>query len=69
MQNLRKESGFEVTDRIRLYYAGDAEIDAVFKALGGEIAADVLAESVDKADRGETYDINGKPVRLAVEKA
>lgn len=69
VQNLRKESGFEVTDRIRLYYAGDAEIDAVFKALGGEIAADVLAESVDKADRGETYDINGKPVRLAVEKA
>ena len=68
VQNLRKESGFEVTDHIILSYDGDSEIEEVFAEMGKDICADVLADAVVRGD-GTVYDINGKNVRLGVKKA
>ena len=68
VQNLRKDSGFEVTDHIVLYYEGDAEIQKTFDEAGGKISRDVLADKLVKGCDGEPVDINGKAVRLKVEK-
>ncbi len=70
VQTMRKESGFEVTDHIRLYYDGDAEIDDVFNRYMTQISGDVLAdEIVGKSLDGEkSWDINGKSVKLKVSK-
>lgn len=70
VQTMRKESGFEVTDHIRLYYDGDAEIDEVFNRYMTQISGDVLADEIvgKNLDEEKSWDINGKSVRLKVGK-
>lgn len=70
VQTMRKESGFEVTDHIRLYYDGDAEIDEVFNRYMTQISGDVLADEIvgKNLDGEKSWDINGKSVRLKVGK-
>lgn len=69
VQTMRKNNGLEVTDRITLYYAGDAFINEVFAAHGDRIAKVTLATSVEKLESdGETADINGHEAKLKVEK-
>ena len=65
---MRKEKGFEVTDRIIVYYSTDsAEIKEVMEA--GFIAKDVLADKVVFGGDGKEWNINGLTVRLDVVKA
>lgn len=68
VQTIRKDSGFEVTDHIALYYDGDAEIEAVIEKYKDEIAGDVLADRVEKKSDLEKRDVNGKQVGLGVVK-
>ncbi|MDE6617731.1 MAG: isoleucine--tRNA ligase [Clostridiales bacterium] len=69
IQTMRKNNGFDVTDRIKLYYAGDEFIESVFKAHGERIAKVTLALEVNKlSGDGEQADINGHDARFAVEK-
>ena len=68
VQTMRKDSGFEVTDHIALYYDGDAEIEAVIEKYKNEIAGDVLADRVEKKADLEKRDVNGKQVGLGVVK-
>lgn len=68
VQTMRKDSGFEVTDHIALYYDGDAEIEAVIEKYKDEIADDVLADRVEKKSDLEKRDVNGKQVGLGVVK-
>ena len=73
IQSLRKTSGFDVTDRIVLYYSGDAFIDDVFAEHGERIAKVTLALSVEKMDGcgdacAQDCDINGHQARFAVKK-
>lgn len=68
VQTMRKDSGFEVTDHIALYYEGDAEIEAVIEKYKDEIAGDVLADKVEKKADLEKRDVNGKQVGLGVVK-
>ncbi|MCH5154043.1 MAG: isoleucine--tRNA ligase [Clostridiales bacterium] len=68
IQTMRKNSGFDVTDRIKLYYDGDKFIDEVFAAHGERIASVTLALEVKRSDGGEATDINGHEARLKVEK-
>ena len=64
---MRKESGFEVTDRIVIYYNTDAqEIKEIMEC--GAIAKDVLADKVVCESRGKEWNINGLAVRLDVER-
>ena len=50
IQNLRKESGFEVTDRINLKVSGNEVLKAAFDMFKDFIAGDTLASSVEWAD-------------------
>ena len=70
VQNMRKEAGFEVTDRIILGYVAEGVCGRVFKELKDEIAADVLAETVtaDLDGYQKEFDINGDKVTLSVKK-
>ena len=72
VQNMRKEAGFEVTDRIELGYSAEGVCAKAFITLGDDIARDVLAEKlVDGLFDGYTkyFDINGDKVTLVVKKA
>lgn len=70
IQTMRKEAGFEVTDRIAVYYPV-AEGRALFVLAKGAFAKDVLADKVEMAvHEGYTkeLDINGEKVTLTIEK-
>ena len=49
IQNLRKESGFEVTDRIRVVIANSAEIEDALAAYGRYLCEQTLTESLSFA--------------------
>ncbi len=71
VQTMRKEAGFEVTDHIRLTYAGSDKLEKIIADNADTIAGDVLAESVIKGEpAGYTKDwkINKEEARLGVEK-
>ncbi len=76
IQNLRKESGLEVADRIEvLWHTGDAALSAALTQAAEYIAGEVLAvrfapgeASGDEWVRTE-LDINGIPLRTAIRKA
>lgn len=69
IQTMRKESGFVVTDHIRINYVADDEIKAVFKEFGDEIAGDTLCDEIAEGTEGESvkeWNVNGRAVRLAL---
>ena len=71
IQTMRKEAGFEVTDKIKVYYEGTEKAEGIFAAHADEIGGEVLAIEVIKgAPAGYTKDwnINGEKVTLGVEK-
>lgn len=70
VQNMRKEAGFEVLDRIRLYYQADDEIEAVLAKHEEMISTDILAlEILELGNReGTKWNINGHDVTLLVER-
>jgi len=50
VQNLRKESGFDVTDRIAASLGGDAELKEALAEFGSLVAGETLAESIEWTD-------------------
>ena len=70
VQNLRKESGLAVTDRIRLAIAGDAVLLAAVEAHRDYIAGEVLAVEVTTrcSDQG-TVDLNGHMAEVTLTRA
>ena len=73
IQTMRKEAGFEVTDRINLYYQAEGDALTVLTEKGKDIGDDVLAVSVTQTAEVKGYskewDIVGAKVTLGVEKA
>ncbi len=71
IQNQRKKSGFEVTDRITVKYSCGEKLASVFTRFGEQIASDVLATSITEGseDDGTELDINGEKVSLSLKKA
>ena len=71
LQTMRKEAGFEVTDRIHVAYTADDELAAAIDAYEDMLKRTTLALSVTRKDaaEGKAWDINGKKAVLAVEKA
>jgi isoleucyl-tRNA synthetase len=47
VQNLRKETGLEVTDRIRLYLAGSERLKAAWEAFAGFVASETLTAGTE----------------------
>ena len=70
IQNLRKTTGLEISDRIKLYYNGDDEIKETFnmfkKYIMDETLSIVFEETNDKLD---IIDINGHNVGIKIKKA
>lgn len=73
VQTMRKEAGFEVTDRIAVYAAGSALIEDVI--LTGEqtlkegvLAVEVTVGSIKEGASVKEWDLNGEKATLAVEK-
>jgi isoleucyl-tRNA synthetase len=50
VQNLRKESGFEVTDRIAINLGGEGELKEALGQFSGLVANETLAESIEWID-------------------
>ena len=72
VQTMRKEAGFEVTDRIVLYYEAEGNALKVLESQNASVAEDVLAVKVVKGINGgyvKQWNINGEDVTLSVEKA
>jgi isoleucyl-tRNA synthetase len=68
VQNIRKESGLDISDRITLYYSGD--ISDVISEFESYIKDEVLALSIEENNSlDKEYDLNGKLVKLDVKKA
>ena len=71
VQTMRKEADFEVMDRIRVTYDGSDKAEAIFEKYAGEIAGEVLANEVVKAQPSgyvKEWKINGEAVTMGVEK-
>ncbi|SDJ14304.1 Isoleucyl-tRNA synthetase [Lachnospiraceae bacterium G41] len=71
LQTMRKDSGFEVMDRIKVYVEGNDKIEAIVKKNEKAIADKVLANEVlygTKNDAAKDWNINGEKVNLGVEK-
>lgn len=71
LQTMRKEAGFEVSDRIVIGYAPDSELADVIRNNSASISDDTLAVDVHDDLEGYTkeWTINGVTLTLSVKKA
>ena len=71
IQNERKQSGLEVTDRISLTLGGDAELLEAARAFEDYIAGETLATSLgfDGVAAAHTVEVDGRELALAIERA
>ena len=70
IQNLRKEASFEVTQRIAITVAGDADVAAAIEQFADYIKTETLCERLAFAESlaGEPCDLNGHPTHIEVVK-
>jgi len=71
IQNLRKESGLEVTDRIRLYLGGSDKVKESVEAFEDHLLQETLAEKWFWEEKEISQDVacgDDEPCRLALEK-
>lgn len=71
LQNMRKDSGFEVMDHIKVYVSGNDKIADIFSSNADYIKSQVLAEDVvigSDCENSKELNINGENVKLGVEK-
>ncbi len=71
VQNMRKESGFEVLDNIILYVAGNEKLEKIIQKYEEQIKKDTLALEVVYNKPQEDYvenHINGETLQMKVEK-
>ena len=70
VQNMRKDRGFEVLDRINLYVSGNSIVEEIVKKFEDTIKHDTLADSVvynEERKTAEEVSINGEKVMFDVE--
>ena len=73
LQTLRKDAGFEIADRIVTYYTGDGDIGRVMQAhatyIAGEtLSRELVAGSPPNGAPAEEQEVDGRTVRLAVQR-
>ncbi len=70
IQTMRKDSGFEVMDRIRVAFSGNESVYAIAKKNAEEIMEQTLASEVKEGVliHSKEWNINGEKVILSVEK-
>ena len=71
IQTMRKDSGFEVMDRIRVAFSGNATVEAIATRNADEIKGETLADEVLTSatlEFSKEWNINGETVTVSVEK-
>ena len=71
IQTMRKEAGFEVMDRIKVYVSGNDRIADIMERNSAQIKGVVLADEIIRdsmAGYEKDWNINGEDVRLSVER-
>ena len=71
IQTMRKDSGFEVMDNIKVFVDGNDKISAIMDRNAEEIKGDVLALAINngaKCENSKEWNINGEKVFIGVEK-
>lgn len=72
VQNMRKEAGFNVTDRITIYYKAGEKPSAMLETMAAYIQNETLAVDFSHAFRSAEYtsglDINGEVVEVSIER-
>ncbi len=71
VQTMRKDSGFEVMDHIRLWVWGDKAVEAAVRKNAETIREETLSDEIRleaHESGGKDWDINGKAASIAVEK-
>ena len=74
VQNMRRDAGFDIADRIELTYEGDDEVAAVLERWGDYVRQETLAERVTRglSPEGayyESHKVDGHDLTLAVRRA
>ncbi|MBR5689434.1 MAG: isoleucine--tRNA ligase [Prevotella sp.] len=69
IQNLRKDTGLEITDRISVVVSPNEQTDAAIKTYGDYIASQVLADSIEIAQNdGAEIDFDDFKLNIKIEK-
>ena len=68
VQNMRKTNGYEIADRIKVYYHGDEDILDALETFKEYVMDETLATVYEVKETGEVVDINGHDVMLLIEK-
>ena len=70
VQVMRRESNFEVTDKIKIFVDGNAKLEKIITDNVKEIMAVTLADEIifSAKDDAKVWDINGEKISLAVER-
>ena len=71
VQNMRREAGFDIADRITTYFQGDAKLDEVVAAHGDYIRQETLSDDLVKGQTPdgahvESHKVNGLEATLGV---
>ncbi len=73
LQTLRKDAGFELTDRIETSYQAAADVARVFEAWAEYIKAETLSVALRPSaapfgEKSESFKLDGQPVTVAVKR-
>jgi isoleucyl-tRNA synthetase len=72
IQNMRKDAGFEVTDRIAIYYQSSGSLPHMLVAMSAYIQTETLANdfsnSYKAGEYAATLEINGETIDVAIER-
>ena len=71
IQNLRKDLGFEVTDKIKVEYSGSEQLSISVKEFNAYICSEVLATEIafDSECKAHETDVNEEAVYLNLTKS
>jgi isoleucyl-tRNA synthetase len=72
IQHMRKEAGFKVTDRIRLFYRGSDVLTAAMEGkkthIGGEVLADSISGAYAPGEHHQEWDIDGEKITIGIQR-
>ena len=72
IQNMRKEAGFQVTDRIAIFYNGSETLGRAIQSMSTYIESETLAVELSNTfaagEHSATLDINGEGVKVGIER-
>ncbi|HYR83592.1 MAG TPA: isoleucine--tRNA ligase [Terriglobia bacterium] len=73
VQNMRKDAGLQVTDRIRIHYESSNRVAEAIGRMSEYIKSETLATQLtagrDGAEHWEKWDIDGEPCEIGISKA